>query len=188
VEDILILVISSYLREKSEIFEKNWLEPIFQSGTNTLIFFIDNMRENKNPTNKEKSENPNTILAISSFHHDSIISPLAEALVECRCPCRLRSLTPIYPKKTMRAQYESQGRWVGKQRTRAVASLEVRTRVVASVVSSSRGWDEPIYASCSRTPGLPGVNYRVLDKPFPPYTRERLERFTQLATGCSNPT
>ena len=65
----------------------------------------------------------------------------------------------------------------GKQRTRAVASLEARMRVVVSVeLFNSRGCDSPIYSSCgsSQTPGLPGVS-------------RALSRFGQLATGCSSP-
>jgi len=47
----------------------------------------------------------------------------------------------------MRAPYKSQGWWVGKQRTRAVASLETRMRVVASLeVSNSRECGGPIWA------------------------------------------
>jgi len=46
---------------------------------------------------------------------------------------------------TARAHYETQGWWGGKLRGRAVASLETRTRVVASLeVSNSRECDSPI--------------------------------------------
>jgi len=80
-----------------------------------------------------------------SLSDTSFVSPLSEALGECRCPCRLGSLPPIFPKVTMRAPYKSQGWWVGKQRKRAVASLETRMRVVVSLeVSNSRECGGPI--------------------------------------------
>jgi len=60
-------------------------------------------------------------------------------------PLSMGSLPLIYPKVTMRVLYKSQGWWVGKQRTLAVASLETRMRVVASLeVSNSREYGGPI--------------------------------------------
>ena len=90
----------------------------------------------------------------------------------------------------MRAQCESCGWWVGKQGTRAVASLVTRTRVVASLeVSNSRGREAPIYAGSSRAPGSelwpPGQQSNRLNH-FPTTPGSDSARFAQLAIGCSN--
>jgi len=77
------------------------------------------------------------------------------------------------------------GRRVGKQRTQAVASLEMRMRVVASFeVSNSRGLSGPICAARSRA-----SRQRCDWLNLVASTPERYSaRFAQLATSCSNPT
>ena len=125
--------------------------------------------------NRENTESPETrTLEIPSFHHCCVI-PLSEALGKSRCPCRWDRCHRYIPRWQWGCSIIPRvGGW-GKQRTRAVASLEVRTRVVASVeLFDSRECDHPIYCSSSQTPGLPGV-------------RRALARFAQLAIGCSNP-
>ena len=74
-------------------------------------------RENENPGEyREKRKPKDTSLAIPSFESTFCMSPLAEALGECRCPCHLGSLPPIYPYVTMRAQCRGKGRWVGENK------------------------------------------------------------------------
>jgi len=74
---------------------------------------------------------------------------------------------------------------VGKQRTRAVASLEARMRVVASSeVSNSRECDGPMCWSY----GPQGRTRRLRLNLFPTTPERDSARFAQLAMGCSNPT
>ena len=74
-------------------------------------------RENENPGEyREKRKPKDTSLAIPSFESTFCMSPLAEALGECRCPCHLGSLPPIYPYVRMRAQCRGKGRWVGENK------------------------------------------------------------------------
>jgi len=59
----------------------------------------------------------------------------------------------------MTAPYRSQGWWVGKHRTRAVASLVTIMRVVVSLeVSNSRECGGPIWAG-AMAPGEGGVDF-----------------------------
>ena len=93
-----------------------------------------------------------------SLSHTLFVSPLSEALGHCCYPCGLGSLPQIYAKVTKTAPYKSQGWWVGKHRTRAVASLETIMRVVASLeVSNSRECGVPIWAR-AMAPGEGGID------------------------------
>ena len=58
---------------------------------------------------------------------------------------------------TMRAQCKTYGRWVGKQRMRAVAGLEMRTQVVASFEVSNTGGSIVVYVPLTVAPGLMGI-------------------------------